>query len=51
MPAKVCSAAVKKEAAYRLGMAMHRENPRRVLSTLRILPTVPRPRAATTVRV
>jgi len=34
----------KEEAAYWLGMAMHRKNPRRVLSALRILLTVPRPR-------
>lgn len=33
----------KEEAAYWLGMAMHRKNPRRVLSALRILLTVPRP--------
>ncbi len=34
----------KEEAAYWLGMAMHRKNPRRVLSALRILLTIPRPR-------
>lgn len=34
----------KEEASYWLGMAMHRENPRRVLSALRILLTVPRSR-------
>jgi hypothetical protein len=33
----------KEEAAYWLGMAIHRKNPRRVLSALRILLTVPRP--------
>ena len=32
----------KEEAAYWLGMAMHRKNPRRVLSALRILLTSPR---------
>lgn len=32
----------KEEAAYWLGMAMHRKNPRRVLSALRMLLTVPR---------
>jgi hypothetical protein len=32
----------KEEAAYWLGMAMHRKNPRRVLSALRILLTMPR---------
>ena len=32
------------EAAYWLGMAMHRKNPRRVLTALRILLTEPRPR-------
>ncbi len=32
----------KEEAAYWLGMAMHRRNPRRVLSALRVLLTVPR---------
>jgi hypothetical protein len=34
----------KEEAAYWLGMAMHRKNPRRVLSALRILLTTARPR-------
>ena len=34
----------KEEAAYWLGMAMHRKNPRRVLSALRILLTIPRSR-------
>lgn len=33
----------KEEAAYWLGMAMHRKNPRRVLSALRMLLTSPRP--------
>ena len=33
------------EAAYWLGMAMHRRRPRRVLSALRILLTEPRPRS------
>ena len=32
------------EAAYWLGMAMHRRRPRRVLTALRILFTEPRPR-------
>ena len=32
----------KEEAAYWLGMAMHRKNPRRVLAALRMLLTVPR---------
>ena len=36
----------KEEAAYWLGMSMHRKNPRRVLSALRILLTVPRPKSA-----
>jgi hypothetical protein len=36
----------KEEAAYWLGMAMHRKNPRRVLSALRILLTAPRPKPA-----
>ena len=36
----------KEEAAYWLGMAMHRKNPRRVLSALRILLTTPRPQPA-----
>jgi len=35
----------KEEAAYWLGMAMHRKNPRRVLSALRVLLTFPKPRA------
>lgn len=34
----------KEEAAYWLGMAMHRKNPRRVLSALRILLTSSKPR-------
>jgi hypothetical protein len=34
----------KEEAAYWLGMAMHRKNPRRVLSALRTLLTSPRPK-------
>jgi hypothetical protein len=34
----------REEAAYWLGMAMHRKNPRRVLSALRILLTTPKPR-------
>lgn len=34
----------KEEASYWLGMAMHRKNPRRVLSALRILLTIPRQR-------
>jgi hypothetical protein len=34
----------KQEASYWLGMVMHRKNPRRVLSALRILLTVPSPR-------
>jgi len=34
----------KEEAAYWLGMAMHRKNPRRVLTALRILNTPPRSR-------
>lgn len=34
----------KEEAAYWLGMAMHRKNPRRVLSALRILLTTSKPR-------
>jgi hypothetical protein len=33
----------KEEAAYWLGMAMHRKHPRRVLSALRMLLTSPRP--------
>lgn len=32
----------REEAAYWLGMAMHRKNPRRVLTALRILLTVPK---------
>jgi hypothetical protein len=36
----------KEEAAYWLGMAMHRKNPRRVLSALRILLTSSKPRPA-----
>lgn len=40
----------KEEAAYWLGMAMHRRNPRRVLSALRVLLTVPRPRTPASVR-
>jgi hypothetical protein len=36
----------KEEAAYWLGMAMHRKNPRRVLSALRILLTSSKPRRA-----
>ena len=32
----------KEEAAYWLGMAMHRKNPRRVLAALRLLLSVPR---------
>ena len=35
----------REEAAYWLGMAMHRRRPRRVLTALRILLTEPRPRA------
>jgi len=34
----------KEEASYWLGMAMHRKNPRRVLSALRVLLTAPKPR-------
>ena len=34
----------KEEAAYWLGMAMHRKNPRRVLTALRMLFTSPKPR-------
>jgi hypothetical protein len=34
----------KEEAAYWLGMAMHRKNPRRVLSALRMLLTSSKPR-------
>ncbi len=36
----------KEEAAYWLGMAMHRKNPRRVLSSLRVLLTTHHPRSA-----
>jgi hypothetical protein len=36
----------KEEAAYWLGMAMHRKNPRRVLSALRVLLTSSKPRPA-----
>ena len=36
----------REEAAYWLGMAMHRKNPRRVLMALRVLLTVPRTKAA-----
>ena len=36
----------KEEAAYWLGMAMHRKNPRRVLSALRTLLTSSKPRPA-----
>ena len=36
----------KEEAAYWLGMAMHRKYPRRVLSALRILLTSSKTRAA-----
>jgi hypothetical protein len=36
----------KEEAAYWLGMAMHRKNPRRVLAALRILLTSSKPRPA-----
>lgn len=35
----------REEAAYWLGMAMHRKNPRRVLTALRVLLTEPRRRA------
>ena len=34
----------REEAAYWLGMAMHRKRPRRVLSALRVMLTAPRPR-------
>ena len=34
----------REEAAYWLGMAMHRKRPRRVLSALRLMLTEPRPR-------
>lgn len=40
----------KEEAAYWLGMAMHRKNPRRVLAALRILLSIPRPRPVRIVR-
>lgn len=40
----------KEEASYWLGMAMHRKNPRRVLSALRILLTSPRPPAVPALR-
>ena len=33
----------REEAAYRLGMAMHRKKPRRVLTALRVLLTTPKP--------
>ncbi len=33
----------REEAAYWLGMAMHRRNPRRILTALRIMLTDPRP--------
>ena len=36
----------REEAAYWLGMAMHRKRPRRVLTALRFLLTEPRPRRA-----
>lgn len=35
----------REEAAYWLGMAMHRKNPRRVLTALRVLLTTPKSRA------
>jgi hypothetical protein len=35
----------KEEAAYWLGMAMHRRHPRRVLTALRLLLTDPRARS------
>ena len=35
----------REEAAYWLGMAMHRKNPRRVLTALRVLLTIPKTRA------
>lgn len=41
----------KEEASYWLGMAMHRENPRRVLSALRMLLTHPRVRKPAAERV
>ncbi len=40
----------KEEAAYWLGMAMHRKNPRRVLSALRILLTSSKPRPPRSVK-
>jgi hypothetical protein len=40
----------KEEAAYWLGMAMHRKNPRRVLSALRILLTPSKPRTARSIK-
>lgn len=40
----------KEEAAYWLGMAMHRKNPRRVLSALRMLLTVPKPNPGSSAR-
>jgi len=40
----------KEEAAYWLGMAMHRKNPRRVLSALRMLLTSPKPRPVASLR-
>ena len=40
----------KEEAAYGLGMAMHRKNPRRVLSALRMLLTASKSHAATPLR-
>ena len=40
----------KEEAAYWLGMAMHRKNPRRVLSALRILLTPSKPRPARSIK-
>jgi len=40
----------KEEAAYWLGMAMHRKNPRRVLSALRVLLTIPKPRPLAVLR-
>jgi hypothetical protein len=40
----------KEEAAYWLGMAMHRKNPRRVLSALRILLTTAKPRRPISIR-
>ena len=38
----------KEEASYWLGMAMHRKNPRRVLSALRVLLTSTKPRSKRT---